>query len=401
MKFFTPTLIVCLACILLSSIDAKANNACIYSSLTLDQVTQNQNGTYDISMTFCAGGGYDFSVQVTDAFGFLLEGGASILNFPSILTSPQTNADYDGFLYNNSTDSLIYYDATYQYLGWTCTNYGYCGPLAPVCQTITITTDILPSKITCGGMEGNGVIVAPYSCTGSNLEVYPNPNFPPPPAPCSTFTLVADAGSDQDVLYTFNNSECTSLTVNSTGNSTPPLNYAWSSGQSSSTISVCPSSTTLYTVTITDGEGCTTFDDVVVNVTDISCGNNKVLMCKPNGTTTKCIRTNKVNSKLNIGWTLGSCSTNNLVGNDEIERFTIHQSLVEDNLEMEIRDFEDEFVIIRVFTFNGQLVKRIETNIIEDNELINMNLNDVDSGLYVVSLFDQDGLVSSEKIIKR
>jgi len=398
MKKFTPFLTMCLACMLLSFNPLKAD--CTYASLTLDQVTQNQNGTYDISMTFCASGGYDPCIDITGAFGFLLEGGASILSFPPTLTSPQTNATYSGFLYNNSVDSLIYFDGG-QYLWWTCVNsLADCGPLQPVCQSITITTDILPTKITCGGMEGVGVLVAPYSCTGPNMEVYPDPNYPPP-APCSTFTLVADAGPDQDVLYSYNNSECTSLSVSSTGNSTAPLTYAWSTGATTTSINACPSSTTTYSVTITDGEGCTTSDDVTVNVTDINCGNNKVLMCKPNGTTTRCVRKNKVNNKLNNGWSLGPCSTNNLVSNEKIELFTIHQNLTEDNIQVVVRDFEDEIVNIRVFTFQGQIVKDIQANIINNREQIQLNISDLESGLYVVSIFDQDGLVSSEKIVKR
>ena len=244
-NIYTPTLFICLICILISSVQLKAD--CTNSNLTLDQVTQNQDGSYDISMTFCAPGGYDPCIEITGAFGFMLEGGASILNFPANLTSPQTNATYSGFMYNNSVDTLVYFD-NYQNLWWTCVqSLAECGPLQSVCQSITITTDILPSKIICGGMEGMGVLIAPYSCTGSNLEVYPNPNFPPP-APCSTFTLIADAGQNQDVLYTYNNSECTALSVSSTGDFTAPLSYEWSSGQTSTTINVCPAITTTYEV---------------------------------------------------------------------------------------------------------------------------------------------------------
>lgn len=396
MKKITHPLLLSMLCMLMMNYTLKAD--CTFASLTLDQVTLNNNNTYDITMTFCAGGGFDPCTDVTGAFGFMLEGGASILSFPPTLTSPQTNETYVGFLYNNSVDSLIYFDNG-QYAWWTCVDNSGCGPLQAVCQSITITTDILPSKITCGGMEGVGVLVAPYSCTGPNLEVYPNPNYPPP-VPCSSFTLVADAGNDQDVFYTYNNSECTSLSVTSTGNSTPPLSYEWSTNEVSTSINVCPGITTTYSVTITDGEGCTTSDDVTVNVEDITCGNNKVLMCKPNGTTTRCIRKNKVNNKLNNGWTLGPCSSSNFVIKDDIELFTLNQNFSNGQLNINVREYSGENISIYVHTFNGQLVKNINSTLHSDNENVNVKMNDLDTGLFIVSIYDEDGLIKSEKFYK-
>ncbi len=63
---------------------------------------------------------------------------------------------------------------------------------------------------------------------------------------------------------------------------TGPFTYAWSTGETSSSIVVCPLGTTTYTLNITDAKGCTATDDITIIVhpnpvvtlvkTDASCG---------------------------------------------------------------------------------------------------------------------------------
>ncbi len=67
-----------------------------------------------------------------------------------------------------------------------------------------------------------------------------------------------------------NNPNCfgdaTTLTANASGG-TPDYTYVWSSGESTSSITVSPTATTTYTVTVTDANNCTAtaFKNVVVN----------------------------------------------------------------------------------------------------------------------------------------
>jgi type IX secretion system substrate protein len=56
-----------------------------------------------------------------------------------------------------------------------------------------------------------------------------------------------------------------STTLSATGG----ITYAWSSGGSTENITVSPTSTTTYTVTVTDVNGCTASDSVTVNVQPI------------------------------------------------------------------------------------------------------------------------------------
>ena len=86
------------------------------------------------------------------------------------------------------------------------------------------------------------------------------------------------AGADKDIYIGYGAS-CVSLDGYA-NNSMGPCACAWSNGSTAKTPSVCPSSTTNYSLTVYDSRGCTATDDVNVNVIDISCGRNKVLMCK-------------------------------------------------------------------------------------------------------------------------
>ncbi|MFC1732487.1 T9SS type A sorting domain-containing protein [candidate division KSB1 bacterium] len=76
-----------------------------------------------------------------------------------------------------------------------------------------------------------------------NVLIYPNPT--------------ANAGSDATICSGI----CTNL-IASGG-----VSYAWSNSSMGSSITVCPTASTTYTVTVTDMNGCSDLDDVVVTVT--------------------------------------------------------------------------------------------------------------------------------------
>jgi hypothetical protein len=65
---------------------------------------------------------------------------------------------------------------------------------------------------------------------------------------------------------------CCSLTVNTSGlNGT--LSYNWSTGSTASTISVCPTTTTTYSVTVSANDVPAIVNNITVNVQNIACGN--------------------------------------------------------------------------------------------------------------------------------
>ncbi len=124
---------------------------------------------------------------------------------------------------------------------------------------------------------------------------------------------IAKAGADQKVVYGYG-SNCTTLNASAVGGFAP-YSFAWSGGGLSSigqNLQVCPTTTTTYTVTVTDAKGCTGVDQVTVFVNDVRCGNknDKVLVCHKGEEI--CISPNAVKAHLNHGDFLGACKPFNI-----------------------------------------------------------------------------------------
>jgi hypothetical protein len=260
----------------------------------------------------------------------------------------------------------------------------------------------LPTSIFFVGAEGAGNPDA--GCQGPNMYVYPDGNGPDP---CVVYPLYVDAGADKTVYYGWNPEECTNLSVNISGDPTYPLTYNWSNGNNNPSISVCPSSNTTYMVTVTDNNGCTATDEVLVNVIDVRCGkkNNKVLLCKPNGTTTVCVKFNTVQQKLNQGFTLGSCNNafrkyqiNSRSLLDENE-FRVFPTLFSDILNVEV-DLEDvESLQLNMYDMLGTMVKNI-SNVNSANQTIEIPTQDLAAQTYFLQIILDSGEVSTFKVIK-
>lgn len=122
-----------------------------------------------------------------------------------------------------------------------------------------------------------------------------------------------DAGSDVSVVVGYPPMSCVNLTATASG--TPPFSYLWSTGDTTQTINVCPTSDTDYWVTITDATLCSATDSVTVTVVDVRCGHDssKVLVCHippgdPLSAHTICVSPHAVPAHLAHGDVLGSCA---------------------------------------------------------------------------------------------
>lgn len=137
--------------------------------------------------------------------------------------------------------------------------------------------------------------------------------------------IYVNAGYDQSVFYAGpgvvvpNYITCATLTSTTSGG-TGTFTYSWSNGATTQSITVCPSVSTIYVVTVTDTHGCTSTDDVFVAVTDATCagpgggngggngvGNNYILVCKD--AQERCIKVKDLQRYLDDGYTFGPCYT--------------------------------------------------------------------------------------------
>jgi hypothetical protein len=93
--------------------------------------------------------------------------------------------------------------------------------------------------------------------------------------------LTIDAGATKTVYDGYPDSACATLTATGIGGGVPPYTLSWSTGPTTASINVCPATTTVYYVTVTDKNNCTWNDSVKVCVIDVRCGNNldKISLC--------------------------------------------------------------------------------------------------------------------------
>lgn len=124
--------------------------------------------------------------------------------------------------------------------------------------------------------------------------------------------LTGDAGEGGVVYLGYEPLESITLTASDATGGSGPYTYTWSDGQVGQRIVVSPTTTTVYTLTITDDAGNTFSDEVKVCVVNVRCGENgdKVLLTMTPGnsgkTQTICVAKAAVEGMLNRGAILGN-----------------------------------------------------------------------------------------------
>jgi hypothetical protein len=147
----------------------------------------------------------------------------------------------------------------------------------------------------------------------------------------------------------------------------PAYLYSWSTGSSSSTTTVSPIVNTVYSVTVTDANGCQSSASKNINVIDIRGGNklDKVVICHNGNSIT--IDGASVKAHLNHGDMLGSCTiptnaiTVNTKGMEAInESITIRvlPNPSTRNFTMNISANIDAPIYLRVIDVSGRIIER-------------------------------------------
>jgi M6 family metalloprotease-like protein len=156
-----------------------------------------------------------------------------------------------------------------------------------------------------------------------------------------------DAGGDQTVYVNFVGLEgwpysaCADLSATGAGG-TPPYTYAWSDGQNGQDVEVCPDVCTQYYVTITDANGCTKVDSLIVYAIIVECMTNnnqnlKYLLCH-NGKTI-CTSFSSTEAHLIHGDVLGACGD---IGDQGCEEILPYDGLPINPVDYDVTNIEPE-----------------------------------------------------------
>jgi hypothetical protein len=191
-----------------------------------------------------------YSVKVTDANSCTASGNVTLTQPTQLTATAAATSNYNGYNVRCNGGS----DGTAE--AYPAGGVGPYTYLWSDGQTTKVATGLSAKTYSVTITDANGCTVTPPSITLTQ------------PLP-----LTINAGMNKVVYLGYPDSACTSLTYSGAGGGVGPYTIVWSTGSSSQTINVCPTTTTVYTVTITDKNGCSFSDQATVCVIDVRCGN--------------------------------------------------------------------------------------------------------------------------------
>jgi hypothetical protein len=206
----------------------------------------------------------------------------------------------------------------------------------------------------------------------------------------------------------------------------PGYTYSWSpttgvSNPTSATTKVTPSTTTTYTVTITDSKGAVKTVSQTIIVRDVRCyaGNSplhKIYVCH-NGRNTICIDTNALATHLNNhGDLVGECGQNKNSFNEDDE----HDALTEEGVAAHIEEVKNislypnpsdgHFTIkipaigkdgqIMVRDMMGKVVSMTSVASSDNEQVLQIDLSNVARGTYIIVLSSGTEVYRSNMLIQ-
>jgi hypothetical protein len=220
---------------------------------------------------------------------------------------------------------------------------------------------------------------------------------------------VVQVSADKTVLYYGYAPEATAtLAVSATSDRTP-YQYLWSTGETGDTISVNPTTTTSYSVTVIDAVGCEFSGNVTVEVVDVRCGpahHQKVMVCNRAGQQI-CVDANAVPAHLLNGGALGGCGGDDNVGGTVLTMeglvVAAYPNPFSERVRIEITSENEEHIIFEVHSLNGAFVKRVYEGSMKPGEVKHLEIegSQLNERLYVGKIITKRGVETINLVLKR
>ncbi|HRG38935.1 MAG TPA: T9SS type A sorting domain-containing protein [Bacteroidia bacterium] len=255
---------------------------------------------------------------------------------------------------------------------------------------------------------------------------------------CANSGLAVNAGPDKNVYVGYAPQACARLIAEAQGG-TRPYQLKWNTGETNRIVNVCPTTTTNYSVKLTDAKGCIVTDTVLVCATDVRCGTNKVNVCRSvktkvgNQQQTYCLAVPAVAVLINQNtpfaeWTLGACNaTSTCVSQPSVSRTTTSETLSDDlsdeenalmNGDVYMRVYPNPATHLSIVTVVANNIASVKAKVtITDvlgkqiaNETITVSNNSISKefsfennlpkGIYIVSVETEETVMTEKLIIQ-
>lgn len=271
-----------------------------------------------------------------------------------------------------------------------------------------------------GLVAGDYTVTVTDAVTGCNTTETITVSEPP--------LLVAEAGDCGVVFpgYSGGGADlCEELMGSATGG-TAPYSYSWSSGDNSANSTVCPNTTTLYTLTVTDANGCVATDTVRVYAYDVTAtcsnGGTKIEIChvppgNPGNAQTICVGPAAGEAHL-VGSSagghdncyLGPCGYDPCAGSAKgfaaegmnvVVSVNAYPNPFSTSTTIQFSASAADVVTLEVFTLKGEKVASLYNGKVEAKVVntVKFHSSDLSDGIYMYKLTTQSGEQFIDKLV--
>jgi len=224
--------------------------------------------------------------------------------------------------------------------------------------------------------------------------------------------MVLDMPDDQLVYVGYPDGACANLSPTGITGGTPEYTYEWSTGETTEAIDVCPSESGIYSLTVTDANGCSVSGDVVVRAEKVYCNTRglvaKIRMCYKKRTV--CVPLYLVDYYIQKGASIGICNGRRTKsGLENIDDIVDVELLIEakaypnpftETVRLNISSEISKDVELLVYSTSGNLLHAESRTINEGNTKLELELGQLKAGMYILKINGNDGSISSLRIIK-